>query len=193
MVLSHRIIILVCIFSSLLVIPISTQNIQGIFHSELTEEFKIYENPLYGINIKYPGDWRYYEKNGPENFSPDRIFQVSFLSPPNKVLSDMVFVWFNVEKIKDSLSLDDRKNILLKNLNNSSIDVKVQSTKLSGINAFMIDYKNEAVELQRHIGIETIRNGLLYSLDFTAQPDTFEKNLDSIETMINSTKISTIV
>jgi len=193
MVLSHRIIILVCIFSSLLIIPPSTQNIQGIFHSELTEEFKIYENPLYGINIKYPGDWRYYEKNGPENFSPDRIFQVSFLSPPNKVLSDMVFVWFNVEKIKDSLSLDDRKNILLKNLNNSSIDVKVQSTKLSGINAFMIDYKNEAVELQRHIGIETIRNGLLYSLDFTAQPDTFEKNLDSIETMINSTKISTIV
>ncbi len=192
MVLIHRIIILVCIFSSLLVIPPSTQNIQGIFHSELTEEFKIYENPLYGINIKYPGDWRYYEKNGPENFSPDRIFQVSFLSPPNKVLSDMVFVWFNVEKIKDSLSLDDRKNILLKNLNNSSIDVKVQSTKLSGINAFMIDYKNEAVELQRHIGIETIRNGLLYSLDFTAQPDTFEKNLDSIETMINSTKISTI-
>lgn len=192
MVLSHRIIILVCIFSSLLVIPPSTQNIQGIFHSELTEEFKIYENPLYGINIKYPGDWRYYEKNGPENFSPDRIFQVSFLSPPNKVLSDMVFVWFNVEKIKGSLSLDDRKNILLKNLNNSSIDVKVQSTKLSGINAFMIDYKNEAVELQRHIGIETIRNGLLYSLDFTAQPDTFEKNLDSIETMINSTKISTI-
>lgn len=192
MVLSHRIIILVCIFSSLLVIPISTQNIQGIFHSELTEEFKIYENPLYGINIKYPGDWRYYEKNGPENFSPDRIFQVSFLSPPNKVLSDMVFVWFNVEKIKDSLSLDDRKNILLKNLNNSSIDVKVQSTKLSGINAFMIDYKNEAVELQRHIGIETIRNGLLYSLDFTAQPDTFEKNLDSIETMIKSTNISSI-
>ena len=192
MVLSHRIIILVCIFSSLLVIPPSTQNIQGIFHSELTEEFKIYENPLYGINIKYPGDWRYYEKNGPENFSPDRIFQVSFLSPSNKLLSDMVFVWFNIEKIKDSLSLDDRKNILLKNLNNSSIDVKVQSTKLSGINAFMIDYKNEAVELQRHIGIETIRNGLLYSLDFTAQPDTFEKNLDSIETMINSTKISTI-
>ena len=191
MVLSHRI-ILVCIFSSLLVIPPSTQNIQGIFHSELTEEFKIYENPLYGINIKYPGDWRYYEKNGPENFSPDRIFQVSFLSPPNKVLSDMVFVWFNVEKIKDSLSLDDRKNILLKNLNNSSIDVKVQSTKLSGINAFMIDYKNEAVELQRHIGIETIRNGLLYSLDFTAQPDTFEKNLDSIETMIKSTNISSI-
>jgi hypothetical protein len=192
MVLSHRIIILVCIFSSLLVIPPSTQNIQGIFHSELTEEFKIYENPLYGINIKYPGDWRYYEKNGPENFSPDRIFQVSFLSPPNKVLSDMVFVWFNVEKIKDSLSLDDRKNILLKNLNNSSIDVKVQSTKLSGINAFMIDYTNKAVELQRHIGIEAIRNGLLYSLDFTAQPDTFEKNLDSIETMIKSTNISSI-
>ena len=102
----------------------------------------------------------------------------------------MVFVWFNIEKIKDSVSLDERKNILLKNLNNSSIDVKVQSTKLSGIDAFMIDYTNKAIELQRNIGIEPIRDGLLYSLDFTARPDTFEKNLDSIETMIESTNIS---
>jgi PsbP-like protein len=193
MVINHRIIILVCIFSSLLVILVSNPpKIQGIFHSESSEEFKTYENPLYGINIKYPTDWRYYEKNGPETFSPDRIFQVSFLSPSNKVLSDMVFVWFNIEKIKDSVSLDDRKNILLKNLNNSSIDVKVQSTKLSGIDAFMIDYTNKAIELQRNIGIEAIRDGLLYSLDFTARPDTFEKNLDSIETMIKSMNISSI-
>src|SRR5215210_9144530 len=192
MVINNRITILVCIFSSLVVILISTQNIQGISHSDSSEEFKIYENPLYGINIKYPSDWRYYEKNGPENFSPDRIFQVSFLSPSNKVLSDMVFVWFNIEKIKDSVSLDDRKNILLKNLNNSSIDVKVQSTKLSGIDAFLIDYTNKAIELQRNIGIEAIRNGLVYSLDFTAQPDTFEQNMNSIETMIKSTNISSI-
>ena len=166
MVINNRITVLVCIFSSLVVILLSTPNIQGIFNSESSEEFKTYENPLYGINIKYPSDWRYYEKNGPENFSPDRIFQVSFLSPSNKVLSDMVFVWFNIEKIKDSLSLDDRRNILLKNLNNSSVDVKVQSTKLSGINAFMVDYTNKAVELQRNIGIEAIRNGLVYSLRF---------------------------
>ena len=192
MVINNRITVLVCIFSSLVVILLSTPNIQGIFHSESSEEFKTYENPLYGINIKYPGDWRYYEKNGPENFSPDRIFQVSFLSPSNKVLSDMVFVWFNIEKIKDSLSLDDRRNILLKNLNNSSVDVKVQSTKLSGINAFMVDYTNKAVELQRNIGIEAIRNGLVYSLDFTAQPDTFEQNMNSIETMIKSMNISSI-
>jgi PsbP-like protein len=193
MVINHRIIIYVCIFSSLLIILVSNPAIiQGIFYSESSEEFKTYENPLYGINIKYPTDWRYYEKNGPEIFSPDRIFQVSFLSPSNKVLSDMVFVWFNIEKIKDSVSLDDRKNILLKNLNSSSIDVKVQSTKLSGIDAFMIDYTNKVIELQRNIGIEAIRDGLLYSLDFTARPDTFEKNLDSIETMIKSMNISSI-
>ena len=192
MVINNRITVLVCIFSSLVVILLSTPNIQGIFNSESSEEFKTYENPLYGINIKYPSDWRYYEKNGPENFSPDRIFQVSFLSPSNKVLSDMVFVWFNIEKIKDSLSLDDRRNILLKNLNNSSVDVKVQSTKLSGINAFMVDYTNKAVELQRNIGIEAIRNGLVYSLDFTAQPDTLEQNMNSIETMIKSMNISSI-
>jgi hypothetical protein len=192
MVINHRIIILVSIFSSLLVILFSTPNIQSIFQSKSLEEFNNYENPLYGINIKYPSDWRYYEKNGPENFSPDRIFQVSFLSPSNKLLSDMVFVWFNIEKIKNSLSLENRKNILLNNLNNSSIDVKVQSTKLSGMDAFMIDYTTKAVELQRNIGIEAIRDGLLYSLDFTAQPDTFEKNLGSIETMIESTNISSI-
>ena len=191
MVINNKIIVLVYIFSSLVVMLFSN-NIQGIFKSESSEEFKTYENPLYGINMKYPDDWRYYEKNGPENFSPDRIFQVSFLSPSNKLLSDMVFVWFNIEKIKDSLSLDDRRNILLTNLNNSSIDVKVQSTKLSGINAYMIDYTNKEVDLQRNIGIEAIRNGLLYSLDFTAQPDTFEQNMNSIETMIRSINISSI-
>ena len=192
MVINIKLIVLVCISSSLVIMLLSTHNIQGIFKSESSEEFKTYENPLYGINMKYPDDWRYYEKNGPENFSPDRIFQVSFLSPSNKLLSDMVFVWFNIEKIKDSLSLDDRRNILLTNLNNSSIDVKVQSTKLSGINAYMIDYTNKEVELQRNIGIEAIRNGLLYSLDFTAQPDTFEQNMNSIETMIKSINISSI-
>ena len=190
MIINNKIILL--IFSILVVMLFSTHNIQGIFKSESSEEFKTYENQLYGINMKYPDDWRYYEKNGPENFSPDRIFQVSFLSPSNKLLSDMVFVWFNIEKIKDSLSLDDRRNILLTNLNNSSIDVKVQSTKLSGINAYMIDYTNKEVELQRNIGIEAIRNGLLYSLDFTAQPDTFEQNMNSIETMIKSINISSI-
>ncbi len=192
MVINNKLIVLVCISSSLVIMLLSTHNIHGIFKSESSEEFKTYENPLYGINMKYPDDWRYYEKNGPENFSPDRIFQVSFLSPSNKLLSDMVFVWFNIEKIKDSLSLDDRRNILLTNLNNSSIDVKVQSTKLSGINAYMIDYTNKEVELQRNIGIEAIRNGLLYSLDFTAQPDTFEQNMNSIETMIKSINISSI-
>jgi hypothetical protein len=191
MVINNKLIVLVCISSSFVIMLLSTHNIHGIF-SESSEEFKTYENPLYGINMKYPDDWRYYEKNGPENFSPDRIFQVSFLSPSNKLLSDMVFVWFNIEKIKDSLSLDDRRNILLTNLNNSSIDVKVQSTKLSGINAYMIDYTNKEVELQRNIGIEAIRNGLLYSLDFTAQPDTFEQNMNSIETMIKSINISSI-
>ena len=190
MIINNKLIVL--IFSSLVVMLFSTHNIQGIFKSESSEEFKTYENPLYGINMKYPDDWRYYEKNGPENFSLDRIFQVSFLSPSNKLLSDMVFVWFNIEKIKDSLSLDDRRNILLTNLNNLSIDVKVQSTKLSGINAYMIDYTNKEVELQRNIGIEAIRNGLLYSLDFTAQPDTFEQNMNSIETMIKSINISSI-
>ena len=71
MVINHKIIVLVCIFSSLVVMLFSTNNIQGIFKSESSEEFKTYENPLYGINMKYPDDWRYYENNGPENFSPD--------------------------------------------------------------------------------------------------------------------------
>jgi hypothetical protein len=185
-------IFLICIFSGLLVSIFHTQNTQGFFHVEYSEEFKTYENQFYGVNLKYPSNWRYYEEIGPKNFSPDRIFQVSFLSPSHKVISDMVFVWFNIENIKDSLSLDDRKNILIENLNNSDINVKTQSTKLSGIDAFMIDYTYRTDGLQRHIGIEAIKNGLLYSLDFTAQPDTFEKNINSIETMIKSMNISSI-
>ena len=57
----------------------------------------------------------------------------------------------------------------------------------------MIDYVSRTNDLQRNIGIEAIKNGLLYSLDFTAKPDTFEKNIKSIETIINSINISSIV
>ena len=60
------------------------------------------------------------------------------------------------------------------------------------MNLSKISYTNKAVELQRNIGIEAISNGLLYSLDFTAQPDTFERNMNSIETMIKSMNISSI-
>jgi PsbP-like protein len=192
MKINHKI-SLIFIFLSLMVIIFYAQKSEGFFHVVSSLELKTYENSLYGVNLKYPNNWRYYEEIGPENFSPDRIFQVSFLSPSNKVISDMVFVWFNIEDIKDSLSLDDRKNILIENLNNSDINVKVQSTKLSGIDAFMIDYTYRTNDLQRNIGIEAINNGLLYSLDFTAEPDTFEKNIKSIETMINSINISSIV
>ncbi len=68
MVINKKLIVLVCISSSLVIMLLSTHNIHGIFNSESSEEFKTYENPLYGINMKYPDDWRYYEKNGPENF-----------------------------------------------------------------------------------------------------------------------------
>jgi hypothetical protein len=192
MKINHKI-SLIFIFLSLMVVIFYAQKSEGFFHVASSLELKTYENSLYGINLKYPSNWRYYEEIGPENFSPDRIFQVSFLSPSNKVISDMVFVWFNIEDIKDSLSLDDRKNILLENLNNSNVSVKVQPTKLSGIDAFMIDYVSRTNDLQRNIGIEAIKNGLLYSLDFTAKPDTFEKNIKSIETIINSINISSIV
>lgn len=192
MKINHKI-SLIFIFLSLMVVIFYAQKSEGFFHVVSSLELKTYENSLYGVNLKYPSNWRYYEEIGPENFSPDRIFQVSFLSPSNKVISDMVFVWFNIEDIKDSLSLDDRKNILLENLNNSNVSVKVQPTKLSGIDAFMIDYVSRTNDLQRNIGIEAIKNGLLYSLDFTAKPDTFEKNIKSIETIINSINISSIV
>jgi hypothetical protein len=191
MKINHKI-SLIFIFLSLMVIIFYAQKSEGFFHVVSSLELKTYENSLYGVNLKYPNNWRYYEEIGPENFSPDRIFQVSFLSPSNKVISDMVFVWFNIEDIKDSLSLDDRKNTLLENLNNSNVSVKVQPTKLSGIDAFMIDYVSRTNDLQRNIGIEAIKNGLLYSLDFTAEPDTFEKNIKSIETIINSINISSI-
>lgn len=192
MKINHKI-SLIFIFLSLMVVIFYAQKSEGFFHAASSLELKTYENSLYGVNLQYPSNWRYYEEIGPENFSPDRIFQVSFLSPSNKVISDMVFVWFNIEDIKDSLSLDDRKNILLENLNNSNVSVKVQPTKLSGIDAFMIDYVSRTNDLQRNIGIEAIKNGLLYSLDFTAKPDTFEKNIKSIETIINSINISSII
>jgi hypothetical protein len=71
----------------------------------------------FGLKMQYPSDWYYDEKVGPIDDLPDRIFLVSFTSPPNNDATDVVFAWFTIEKLNNRITLEERKNTVYDNLN----------------------------------------------------------------------------
>ena len=144
--------------------------------------------------MQYPSDWYYDEKVGPVDGSPDQIFSVSFTSPPNKDTTDVVFAWFTIEKLKDKISLEERKNTIYNNLNKyPEITQKIVQTplQLSGFPAFRTDYFSPGLG-DNTIDIETIHNNLLYNLAFGSKPDTMDKHMNSIQKIIESVQISPI-
>ena len=100
----------------------------------LSEGFKIFENKKFGIKMQHPSDWYYDEKVGPVDGSPDQIFSVSFTSPPNKDIVDVVYFWFTIEKLKAKTSLEEQKNTVYNNLNKyPEITQKIVQTPIQSI------------------------------------------------------------
>jgi hypothetical protein len=158
----------------------------------LSEGFKAYESKKFGIKMQYPQDWSYDERTGPVEDRPDELFTISFTSPPNKNIVDVVYAWFTIEKLKDKISLEERKNTIYDNLNRfPEITQKiVQSpTELSGLAAFRTDYFSPGLG-QNDIDIETINNDFLYTLTFTSEPDTLNKHMTSIQKMMDTVQIT---
>ena len=158
----------------------------------LSEGFKVFENKKFGIKLQYPSDWYYDEKVGPIDSSPDQIYSVSFTSPPNKDTTDVVFAWFTIEKLKDKISLEERKKTIYDNLNKyPEITQKIVQTslQLSGFPAFRTDYFSPGLG-DNNIDIETIHNNLLYNLAFGSKPDTMDKHMNSIQKILESVQIS---
>ncbi len=161
--------------------------------TSLEGDYKIYENHDY-LKLQYPSDWVHSEKIGPVDGSPDQIFSVSFNSPPNKKPYDWVLVWFTVEKNSKTTSLEERKNTLYANLKKIPEIVKdiVQSpTELSGVAAYRTDYFDILAQ-QNNTGIEAIQNDLIYTFSFSAEPDTLDKHMNSIQKMMQTAKITPI-
>ena len=118
----------------------------------------------------------------------------SFTSPPNKDAPDVVAAWFTIEKLKDKISLEERKNTIYNNLNKyPEITQKIVQTplQLSGFPAFRTDNFSPGLG-DNNIDIETIHNNLLYNLAFGSKPDTMDKHMNSIQKIIESVQISPI-
>ena len=151
---------------------------------------KTYENKQFGLKVQYPDDWRYAEETGPVDYAPERILSARFSSPPNKEAPDYVLAWIDVNKIREEETLEERKNMLFKNLNGLP-EFAQSSTTLSGADAVRTDFFNDDAG-QKNIGIDAIKNNLLYSLSITGEPDTIYKHNDSIQKILDTFEITSI-
>jgi hypothetical protein len=175
-------------FLILLLMPVPITH--SSFLKSLSDGDKTYENKQFGLKVQYPNNWRNSEQTGPVDYAPERILTAIFSSPPNKDAPDYVLAWINVDKIEEGDTLEKRKNMLFKNLNELP-DFSQSSTTLSGAVAVRTDFFNDDVG-QIIIGIDAIKNNLLYSLSITGEPDTMDKHKHSIQKIMDTLEITSI-
>jgi hypothetical protein len=175
-------------FLILLLIPLSAA------HSSLLLDqpigYKTYENKQFGLKVRYPDDWRNSEETGPIDYAPQRLLTATFTSPPNKDAPDYILAWISVDKIGDEETLEKRKDMLFENLNGAP-EFSQSPTSLSGVSALRTDFFNDDMG-QINIGIDVIKNNLLYTLAITGEPDTMDKHKDSIQNIMDTLEITSI-
>jgi hypothetical protein len=133
-----------------------------------------YNNPEQKITIDYPPDWSVCcEKNGPQQYNPDNVFSVLFLSPSistsgNVIPSeDTMSASITIEKLDPTtITLQEHQRKQVDIFSGEAPDVKdvvASPATLAGNTAYRLDYmENFADEFKKVISINTISDGKLY-------------------------------
>jgi hypothetical protein len=153
-----------------------------------------YNNPGQKIAIDYMPDWRISDISyGPQQYTPDRLFSVGFISPDDDAGIDFVSASINIDRLNPpTITLQEHEKKLVDNLAGAAPDVKdviASSTTLSGNQAYRIDSLQDfGGELKKVI--DAIKDGKLYELTFIGRPDLIDnKYFDVIQKMIESVRI----
>ena len=144
-----------------------------------TGDWKNYSNSIYGFKIKYPGNWETLERGRVVIFG----------------LSDDPDVQFFVE-VKDIVANESiqeivRDNIFsFKSLAENVVMTEPNKTKLaSGVEIYQYQYTYElpitGTPLKGFSAI-AINDGLKYTLEYSANPNAFARNIPIVKTVINS-------
>lgn len=172
----------------------------GIIFYLLSDRFRasvsndlLYENPSYGIKIKYPGDNWGIQKQ--DDFSGEVV--KLFPSNQNQLSSCPINVFININNFPEGkiFSLDEYKNFALKkirsiNPNTKITDSSTSKTTLSNFQAYKLVYtrQDEGCDL-RVMETGTVRNGKAYFINYTAEEKQYSQLLPTVEKMINSFQI----
>ena len=167
--------------------------ISGRSRNSVSNNFLLYENPSYGIKIKYPeNNWGIQKQ---DNFSGEVV--KLFPGNQNQLSSCPIDVFINVNDFPEGqiLSLDEYKNFALKkiqdiNPNTKITDSSTSKTTLSNFRAYKLVYtrQDEGCNLQV-MEIGTVRNGKAYFINYTAEEKQYSQLLPTVEKMINSFQI----
>lgn len=173
---------------------LSTPQIRQIFnpqkqYSSANTEFSIYENPVYGVRIKYPQHWKSQQIGDP--FTGE---VVKFWSLPTSSTKKMTAeVNINVENLKEATSLAEYTNLSVNEITQFLTDARIHdshSTILSNFPAHQVIYsgKEEGYNVKRK-AVWTVKNKKAYIITYTAEESQYDDFLKIAETMIDSLKI----
>jgi hypothetical protein len=158
--------------------------------------FKLYENPIYDIQIQYPSNWRI---NVGETFSTDDI--VSFL-PPARADSEadrpsLIISIVSTYNRSSYLNLNEYLTRVTKGYDNIYFDFKVIESSTNSIIAGEPAYKLVFTRVgygninYKSMEIGTIIGNKVYSVTYTAEEEQYSDYLPTIQKMIDSLKINT--
>lgn len=171
-------------------VPSAEEAIQRETTQLTTINFLTYENPTYGIGIKYPQDWTKKER------TTEGTKAVAFLSP-KKDDSEMSQVGLEI------FVLDMPTQVTLDEYTQSVVNTQITDCEMPNCNiidsgdttlANNLAYKLiRTTETSQHkltsMSIWTIKDNKLYSLMYTAESAEYSKYLDTVNEMIDSFEI----
>lgn len=157
--------------------------------------FITYENPTYGIRIRYPGDWQ-----KTEHLNANR-FWVDFMSPfKNNPNAFPVTLSLSVEDLNHTITTTTNEyvNGILNNAKQSLPDFQIiesnPDTNMTGISAYKIVYsflsQDPAAQVHfQSMNIWSVKDKKVYAISYTQAKSLYAAYLPTVQKMIDSFEI----
>jgi hypothetical protein len=153
--------------------------------------YKTYENSTYTVKVDYPKDWKFENQEIDQDTQPETIFSVIFHSPFESGGID-ASVSIYLDKVKESTTLEEYKNRIMKNLREAGEDVKdisLSTSILDGNPAYRIEDTMWLLDhWEKDISIYSVKNGKVYEISALGKPEGMERYSEEIENMFKSVK-----
>jgi eukaryotic-like serine/threonine-protein kinase len=158
---------------------------------QTNNNFLSYDNPNFGIKIKYPSNWAKEESN--DEFSKDVIFLVP--TSPKKYAEKLSISILDAEHNK---SLDQIANELIdfnKHKNTALRDYQVIESipitvKNNNVHRIVFTYNDSIFGDVKGMLVEILKGDKNYELLYTSEPEKYDQILPTIQKMIDSFEIT---
>jgi hypothetical protein len=173
---------------------ISKETINNVEQTSSNTDYKIYENPNYGIVLRYPSNWTYEEMDLGYSL-PERDFEVVFFSPTqfedegtltSVILDELGSRHLTLEQYKD-----ERINNLKMDAEPQVKDLSVTATKLDGSPAYRIEYRIWILDhWDNSTDILSVVNNEWREISIIGTPKSIQFFSEPIENLVKSVKFN---